>query len=101
MRELWDDHMPIHARHVRALSAGDVREMLRRGRLRFVIVQVGSRLRWLPEHECFAFWKAEVQPHLADPDGPAGLDSFPGGYCYFASEWSAAGSPIVVLVTAH
>src|SRR4051812_38252296 len=98
MRALWDDRGAVPASRSRDLSAGDIRELLRRGPLRFVVADVGSRPRWLPEETCFAFWKAEVQSHLAAPDEPAHLDGFPGGYCYFASEWSAgAGSTIVVL----
>jgi len=102
LRELWDERGPVDTCRSRDLTADDLRELLRRGPLRFVVADVGSRPRWLPEDSCFSFWKAEVQSHLAAPGVPALLDDFPGGYCYFASEWSSAvGVPIIVLEAAH
>ncbi len=101
-RELWDEHGPVDSTRSRDLSADDIRELLRRGPLRFVVADVGSGPRWHPEESCFAFWKAEVQSHLSPPGVPASLDDFPDGYCYHASEWwPAAGSPIVLLEKAH
>ncbi len=102
IHELWDDRGTVNATHSRDLSADELRELLRRGPLRFVVVDVGSKPRWLPEPDCFGFWKTEVKPRLATPGKPAFLDDFPESYCYFASEWtSASGSPIVVLEMAH
>ena len=86
----------------RDLSADDIRELLRRGPLRFVVADIGTGPRWLPVESSFAFWKAEVQSHPSPLGAPASLDNFPGGYYYFASEWSpAAGPPIVLLEKAH
>ena len=102
MGELWDERGPVLAGRTRDLPADDIRQLLRLGPLRFVVADVGLRPRWLREESCFAFWKSEVQPRLAEPDVPARLDDFPGGYCYFASEWSPdVGSPIVVLEMMH
>ncbi|MFM7075519.1 MAG: hypothetical protein ACKO3G_05550 [Planctomycetaceae bacterium] len=101
-RELWDEHGPVDATRSRDLSADDIRELLRRGPLRFVVADIGTGPRWLPVESSFAFWKAEVQSHLSPLGAPASLDNFSGGYCYFASEWSpAAGPPIVLLEKAH
>jgi hypothetical protein len=102
IQELWDDCGTVNASRSRDLAANELRELLRRGPVRFVVIDVGSHPRWLPVADCFTFWKAEVQTHLAASDMPAGLDDFPDGYCYFASEWSpTSGSPIVVLEKAH
>jgi hypothetical protein len=101
LAELWDDAGPVVARRGRDLTAADIRELLRAGRVRFVVADIGAPPRWVPEAECFAFWKTEVQPRLADPAG-ASLGEFPGGYCYFAAEWvSPSGAPIVVLQRSH
>lgn len=90
------------AKRLRDLTADDVRELLRAGPARFAVAMMLSPFRVVPERECYEFWKSEVQPHLvSDPDGGAALDDFPDGYCYFASEWSDDGSPIVLLSAAH
>ena len=98
-------HLPpplAMAKRVRDLAAEDVRGPLRRGPVRFAVAMILSPFRVVPEHECYAFWKSEVQPHLvSDPDEGAVLDNFPDGYCYFASEWSDGGSPIVLLSAHH
>jgi hypothetical protein len=90
------------AKRVRDLATADVRELLRNGPVRFAVAMMLSPFRVVPEHECYEFWKSEVQPHLvSDPDEDWVLDDFPDGYCYFASEWSDGGSPIVLLSAAH
>jgi hypothetical protein len=102
IHELWDSRGTVSATRSRDLVAHELRELLRRGPLRFVVIDIGSRPRWIPEADCLTFGTAEVQSHLAAPTMSARLDDFPDGYCYFASEWSpTSGSPIVVLEKAH
>jgi hypothetical protein len=101
LAELWDDAGPVVARRGGDLTAADISELLRAGRVRFVVADIGVPPRWVPESECFAFWKAEVQPRVADP-AAANLSEFPGGYCYFAAKWvPPSGSPIVALQRSH
>jgi hypothetical protein len=98
---LWDDAGPVQAAHTRALTAADIRELLGAGAVRFVVANVGAPLRWIPAADRFQFWRAEVQSRVAGPDG-ARLVDFPGGYCYFASEWAGPeGPPVVLLAVAH
>jgi hypothetical protein len=100
--EVWDDRGPVSAVRSRDLTSADIRDLLRSGPVRFVVANVGAESKWVPLSECFAFWKGEVQGHLADPEQRVELDRFPDGYCYFASEWSAPdGPPIVVLEGTH
>lgn len=90
------------AKRLRDLTTDDVRELLRAAPARFAVAMMLSPFRVVPEHECYEFWRSEVQPHLvSDPGGEWALDDFPDGYCYFASEWSDGGSPIVLLSAAH
>ena len=90
------------ANRLRDLADADVRELLRAGPVRFAVAMMLFPFRVVPEQQCYAFWKSEVQPHLvSDPDDAAAPDDFPGGYCYFASEWSDGGPPIVLLSAAH
>jgi len=90
------------AKRLRDLATADVRELLRAGPVRFAVAMMLFPFHIVPEQQCYEFWKSEVQSHLVcDPDEGAALDDFPGGYCYFASEWSDGGSPIVLLSAAH
>ena len=90
------------AKRLRDLSATEVRELLRAGPVRFLVAAVLAPFRVVPERDCYDFWKSEAQPHLVtDPTEGAALEDFPGGYCYFASEWTDGGSPIVLLSAAH
>ena len=101
LRELWDNRAPGAARRSRDLSATDVRDLLRRGPVSFVIADVGTKPVWITPAECFAFWKGEVLPHLAEPAHGVMLEEMPGEYCYFASEWETEWSPVVVLQVCH
>jgi hypothetical protein len=83
------------------LSADDVRKLLRTGAVRFVVADVGTPLRWVPEPDSFNVWKKEVQPHLADPHQRTYVEQFPGEYAYFASHWDDGASPIILLSKAH
>ena len=90
------------ATKVRDLRATELRDLLRGGPVRFLVAAIFAPLRIVPETDCFTFWKSEAQPHLvADPDDGASLDEFPDSYCYFASEWTDGGSPIVLLSMYH
>src|SRR5689334_6966351 len=84
--ELWRDDGFTTTSRVRWLTSDDITSLLRAGRVRFVVADVGASPRWIPLSECYDFWKTEAQPHLAAPKSRASLDDFPGGYCYFASE---------------
>ena len=98
IKELWCDDGPLAGVRTRDLSEGQIRELLRRGAVQFIVADVGSRLEWVAEASNFAFWKDRVFGRVADPETPASLDDFPGASFFFASEWLAAGhGPIVVL----
>jgi hypothetical protein len=79
----------------------EIRKLLREGRVRFVVADVGLQLVWISDTECFNYWKREVQLHLATPESRASLDDFPGNYFYRASLWHDGGPPIVLLSKCH
>src|SRR4051812_29038701 len=93
---LWRDGVFTTASRIRSLTAEDIANLLRVGRIHFVIADIGTPPHWIPFNDCYDFWKRELQPHLAAPASRAALDAFPSGYCYFASEWSGGDKPIVV-----
>jgi len=102
LHELRNEHGVVSATELRELNASDIAELLRAGKVRIVVADVGSQLKWIPLDECYGFWKSEVKNHLADPAGENYLENFPDEYCYFASEWeSEVGEPIVLLMKSH
>ncbi|MDI1476835.1 hypothetical protein QHF84_09510 [Polyangium sp. y55x31] len=102
LEELWTDDGALSATRLRTLDREAVRELLRRGPVRFVIANVGHRLRWIPPAERFNFWKRDGDPHLAETD-EMHLDDFPDGMVYRASEWTVSGgeAPIILLEVHH
>src|SRR5215471_1745278 len=63
----------------------DVVRFLKSGAVQFVVADVGAVPRWIPEGDCFRFWKDEARTHLAS-DAKVRLEEFTGEYCYFASQ---------------
>jgi hypothetical protein len=100
LRELWRDDGFSTKTRGKSLSHDDVREFLTSGRVQFVVADVGKAPRWIPASECFDFWKHEAKPHLAGTER-ASLNEFPGGYCYFASQWEGETTTPIVLLEKH
>jgi hypothetical protein len=100
MNELWDSNgNPASKR--RTLGGGDIATLLRQGEVRFVVADCGKPLGWIPSSRTYDFWKTEVKPRLVETEAFY-LETFPGGYCYVASEWADGQlSPIVLLEMHH
>src|SRR5436309_6067995 len=79
--ELWNDTGTIPSSRIRELSTDQIQELLRLGRVQFVVANVGSPLVWVPIRDCFAFWKNEARAHVTDHRRHIRLESFPGEYC--------------------
>ena|SRR5947199_3531627 len=102
LAELWRADGFATSERGRSLNSEDVRQLLTSGPVQFVVADIGAAPQWVPERECFHFWKDEVRPHLAN-DGIVRLDEFPGAYCYLAFRWEQRTQepPIVVLEKHH
>lgn len=102
LHELWNDRGVVSAKEMCELNASDIAELLRAGRVQFVLANIGSSLKWIPIEDCYSFWKSEVMNHLADPAAENYPEDFPDEYCYFASEWKPeSGEPIILLKMSH
>lgn len=102
LSELWVGSRLISTIKCQDLDSGAIVELLRTQPIRFVVADVGKPLEWIPNNETYDFWKTEARDHLAKQDEPNPLETFPGGYCYFASEWNAyEGNKIILLSKAH
>jgi hypothetical protein len=100
---IWDEEGEVDASRERMLSMEDLSEMLRNYPVEFYIADVGHRFKRVEIPKCYEFWKSEVKAHLvSDPNTRINPESFPGQYCYIASEWSGRiQSPIVLLEKQH
>jgi hypothetical protein len=83
--ELWDSTGSLPVEKRRTLTTGEIASLLRQGRVRFVVADIGHRLEWIPLQQCYEFWKTEVKPRIADME-QFDLENFPDAYCYVASE---------------
>jgi hypothetical protein len=102
LQVLWTDDGELPAKRGRWLGRDAVHALLQLGPVRFVIANVGERLRWVSLEDRFKFWKEDVVLRLADTDRVY-LDDFPGAVAYFASEWVVAANelPIILLEVHH
>ncbi|MDC0749281.1 hypothetical protein [Polyangium mundeleinium] len=102
IEELWTDDGALPATRLRTLDRVAIRDLLRRGPVRFVVADVGHDLRWIPPAERFDFWKRDGELHLA-MTVEVHLDDLPDGMAYLASEWTVAGdeAPILLLEVYH
>ena len=101
LTELWDDSGPVPAEKERQLSRDDLRVLLRSGPIRFVIADVGSKLRWVDHDQCWSFWQTEARDRVTDP-GREALNSCASydGLCYIATQWHLTSGESVVLLEA-
>jgi hypothetical protein len=93
----------VEAKRDRYLSPDELKEMLRKFPVEFMVANVGSPLKRIEVERCYEYWKSEVQPHLvADAQKGFRLEDFPNSYAYIASEWSGQiETPIVLLELYH
>jgi hypothetical protein len=100
LRKLWDDAGRVEASRRGFLGPVEIRNLLRRGPVRFVVTDVGGRLRWTERENCYSFWKQEIKDHICQGD-QFSLDDYPKGYCYVISEWALASGERVLLAEMH
>ena len=103
LHELWNEHRIVSTKKIRDLSADDIADMLRLGKVRFVVANIGEHLKWIPLDECYRFWKSEVKMRVVNPEAEGFyLEDFPEEYCYIAEEWEAdEGERIILLIVTH
>lgn len=79
------------------LTGEDIRQLLKKTELRFVVADVGLPLKWIPAERRFDFWKREGKPHLCEGE-VIRPGNYPGEYCYVASQWEAQPSAVTILL---
>ncbi|WP_027997160.1 hypothetical protein [Sinorhizobium arboris] len=100
LSKLWDDNGEFGQCVKDVLTEEDIRAMLRETPIRFVEVDVGRPLRWIPLNERFEFWKS-ICPNLHVLEKPY-LEDYPSCFFYAASEWTGRdGERLIVLKKFH
>jgi len=101
LTELFNESGSTMHRRVRELGAKEILELIKAGPVQFVFVDVGFRPQWIPLELCYDCFKNQVRPHLANASERVLLDNFPGGFCYFASQWIAGDDATIVVLERH
>jgi hypothetical protein len=96
---LWRADHELGVLRARSLTHADIRELLRRGPLDFVVANIGDPLHWVSRADRFDFWKREAI-RIADSHA-FDLDDFPDRMAYVASEWTGDTVPIILLEAHH
>jgi hypothetical protein len=104
LTELWDAHGVLSLARGRSVGREQVADLLRSGRVTFVLANCGDPLTWVPPEDSHRFWKEEVKPHLVEPDvAQSGfrVEDWPGGHCFVGTEWGEGDRGAVVLLETH
>ena len=90
LHELWNRNGIVAANERGTLSSDDIGDLLRVGKVRFMVADVSLSLQWVPLEQSYTFWKGVVKEHVVDPgmaESGFVVDDYPGAYCYLASLW--------------
>jgi hypothetical protein len=98
---LWINNVEVSALRERYLDTTEIRELLKQMPLVFIIADVGKELQWIEKDKCFAFWKEEVEIHVANDIHKIILDDFMDGYAFIASQWTSEEGLMVLLEKVH
>jgi hypothetical protein len=97
METLWaSDGQDLPATRGRALNVEAVKELLRQGVYKIVVLGVHWDLTWIEGDEIFIRWKEELRDHLED-EARLYLEDYPGGYYHRASEWTLTSGETIIL----
>jgi hypothetical protein len=73
---------------------------MRTGPVQFIVANCGMKLKWIPLHARFEFWKT-VHQQIADPSQPIYLKQFPNETAYIAPQWSGGAGECLILLETH
>ena len=100
LTELWDEEGALLGERVANVDQHLVRELLRKGPVRFIVANCGAKLNWIPIQQGLKFWK-RVRSHIAEPSKPIHLKQFPNETAYIASQWRGSTGECLILLETH
>ena len=95
---LWDETGDLVAVRGGDVSEAQIIELMREQDVQFVVADLGYSLRWVRSADTARFWKQELKGHVAPPGSQVSLDDYPGGFAFWASQWSTLAFPCVVVL---
>ena len=102
LENIWVPEHQIEAQRVSYLTRDKLKHLLQSSPVNFIIANVGEKLKWIEESQCFNFWKVEVEIHLVTDINKINLDDYSDNYAYIASEWRVDNQiPIILLEKKH
>ena len=99
---LWTDSEELNAERMHYLGISQIKELLRKGPVQFVIAIVGDKLAWQEPEKTYDFYKSNVKNHLIEDRDHIDLDRFKDNFAYLASRWEMkSGGTIILLEKFH
>jgi hypothetical protein len=86
VKELLAESESLSFVQERYLNKKLIKALLHKTSIQFVVADIGGKLNWVAKEKCYAFWKSEVQEHLADNSDKIFLENFPSNYAYIARD---------------
>lgn len=89
IEKLWNENNYIDSTREKNLTKNELINIIKKSPLKFVIADIGHKLKWIPLDKCYKFWKLEIKDNLIKIYDKIELESFPSDYAYLASKWTA------------
>ena len=99
LKEIWDEKGALPGGRLRFLDKNLIAELLRMGRVQFLVANLGDHLKWISTHQRFQHWN-KIKGRIAEHDRPILLHEFPGQTAYLASEWRGRNNEVLILLEA-
>lgn len=96
--EVWDRSGVLPLSPGEHLERPIIESLMRAGKVRLVVAELGKPLVWTPDAKRRALWRGEVSERVLGPQQKAFIDDFNDGYFYRAQAWTDAAGTITTVV---
>jgi hypothetical protein len=87
----------IEAKRMEYLNKENIKQILSQQAVKFVIVNLGDKLKWIDERDCFDFWKKTAKQNIAETERII-LEDFPREFAFGASRWVLKDETIIIVL---
>jgi len=96
--EVWDASGVLALKGGEHLDRPAIESLLRAGKVRLVIADMGHPLEWVAKAKSRTLWRREVSERVVGPNQKAFIDDFNDAYFYRAHAWTDEGGTVAVVV---